>query len=174
MSSAWTFVSALTVCAAYFGRLGDARECELASYRASQILQHFIAHSPQARQYDLILRRLSRVALGCINASEDQLHSNRDLFWFDLFRLTPAHLYHLKEEEKSLNSNTSTQNRLATSEGSYVLPLNVDPPQHTMHLNPSDDIFSFPDGAYKEFDNYMLMPEGLLFEQGSFFFDTEI
>jgi hypothetical protein len=170
MSSAWTFVSALTVSAAYFGRLGDARECELASYRASQILQHFIAHSPQAKQYDLILKKLSRVALDCVNASEDQLHSNRGLFWFDLFRLTPAHLYHLKEEEESLNSNTSTQNRLATLEESCVLPINVDPPQHAIHPNPADDIFSFPDGAYKGFYNYMLMPEGLLFEQDSFIF----
>lgn len=174
MSRAWTFVSALTVCAAYFGRLGDAGECELASYKASQILQHFIPRSPQAKQYDLILKKLSRVALGCINASEDQLHSNGGLLWFDLFRLTPAHLHHLKEEEKFLNTSTSAQNRPATSEGSCTLPLNVDPLQHATHLNPSDNIFNFPDGAYKEFYSYILMPEGLLFEQDSFFNNIEL
>lgn len=169
MSRAWTFVSVLTVCAAYFGRLGDARECELATYKASQILQHFIAHSPQAKQYDLILKKLSRVALGCINASEDQLHSNGGLLWFDLFRLTPAHLYHLKEEEISLNTSTSAQNRLVTSEGNHAIPLNVDQLQQATHLNPSDNIFNFPDEAYKEFYSYILMPEGLLFEPESFF-----
>jgi hypothetical protein len=165
---AWTFVSALTICAAYFGRLGDARECELASYRASQILQHFIAHSPQAKQYDLILRKLSRIALGYINATENQLHINRGVFWFDLFRLTPAHLYSLEEEEESLSSSVGIKNRLAASEGSPTVPLNVDPLHHSTYINPSDDIFNFPDGAYKEFSNYMLMPEGLLFDQDTF------
>lgn len=170
MSSAWTFVSALTVCSAYFGRLGDARECELASYRASQILQHFIAHSPQAKQYDLILTKLSRVALNYINAPKRQFDGTEDLFWSDIFRLTPAHLHSLKEEVESFNLSAGMPNRLATSEGICNVPLNVDPLQCTTDLNPAlDHIFYIPDGAYKEFLNYTLMPDDLLFEPDSSF-----
>ncbi|UKZ86516.1 uncharacterized protein TrAFT101_002342 [Trichoderma asperellum] len=168
---AWVFVSALTVCAAYFGRLGDATECELAIYKASEVLQHFMGHSPQAKQYDLILKRLSRVALGCISASGNQLRSNEGLFWSDLFRLTPAHLYHFKDEEEFLGLSAGIQNGLALPEGSCPVASISSPPQCATRLHPHlDDIFYFPDGAYKDFSNYILMAEGLLLEQENSFF----
>lgn len=163
-------MSALTICAAYFGRLGDSKECELAIYRASQILQHFMAQSPQANQYDLILKKLSRVALGWINVSGDQLHSNGGLFWSDLFRLTPAHLHNLKAEEESSDLNTSIQDEAAIAGGACSVTSTFSPPHHTTHLNPHlDDIFYFPDEAYKYFSSYTLMPEGLLSEQDNIF-----
>lgn len=166
MSSAWTFVSALTVCAAYFGRLGDGRECELVIYRASQVLQHFMAHSPQARQYDLILKKLSRVALGCISVSVDQFHGSEGLFWSDLFRLTPAHLQNLEEEEKASDLSTGIQDRLPLLERSCSVTSKPSSPQRATHLYPHlDDIFYFPDGTYKDFSTYTLMPEGLLSDE---------
>ena len=62
------FVSALTICAAYFGQLGDTRDCELAIHRAGQLLQHFTTNSPQAKRYDNILKRLSKAAMVYINS----------------------------------------------------------------------------------------------------------
>lgn len=64
LASARVLVSALTVCAAFFGRLGDSTECELAIHRADQILQHFMESSPQAKHYDATLKNLSKGAFG--------------------------------------------------------------------------------------------------------------
>ncbi|KKP02895.1 p-hydroxylaminobenzoate lyase [Trichoderma harzianum] len=168
---AWTFVSALTVCAAYFGRLGDARECELAIYRANQILQHFMPYSPQAKQYDLILKKLSRVALSCISGTGDQPYDNSNLFWSDLFRLTPAHLHKLKEEETNSTLDISEPFGLGIPEGDACsLSEKFGASLGTTETDsPMSDIFHFPDGAYKDFSNYMLMTDDFLSEQQDFF-----
>ncbi|KAJ5621138.1 hypothetical protein N7510_005122 [Penicillium lagena] len=79
------FVSALTVCAAFLGRLGDPKECELAIHRADQILQHFMKSSPQAKQYDAILKRLSKAAFGFGNHQGQRDSSNRITSISDLF-----------------------------------------------------------------------------------------
>ncbi|KAK4065284.1 transcriptional regulator family: Fungal Specific TF [Trichoderma harzianum] len=168
---AWTFVSALTVCAAYFGRLGDARECELVIYRANQILQHFMPYSPQAKQYDLILKKLSRVALSCISGTGDQPYDNSNLFWSDLFRLTPAHLHKLKEEETDSTLDIIELFGLGIPEGdacsfSERFGASLETAQTD---SPMSDIFHFPDGAYKDFSNYMLMTDDFLSEQQNFF-----
>ncbi|KAL7905440.1 hypothetical protein GGI35DRAFT_471665 [Trichoderma velutinum] len=156
---AWTFVSALTICAAYFGQLGDARECELAIYRANQILQHFMPHSPQAKQYDLILKKLSRVALSCISGTGDQPYDNSNLFWSDLFRLTPAHLHKLKEEEIDPALGINELFGLgAPEEGACSLSEKFGASLGTTCTqtdSPMSDIFQFPDGAYKDFSNYI-------------------
>ncbi|KAK4083836.1 transcriptional regulator family: Fungal Specific TF [Trichoderma aggressivum f. europaeum] len=168
---AWTFVSALTVCAAYFGRLGNARECELVIYRANQILQHFMPYSPQAKQYDLILKKLSRVALSCISGTGDQPYDNSNLFWSDLFRLTPAHLHKLKEEEIDPTLGIGELFGLGIPEGD-ACPLSerVGESLETAQTDsPMSDIFYFPDGAYKDFSNYMLMTDDFLSEQQDFF-----
>ncbi|KAL7935626.1 fungal-specific transcription factor domain-containing protein [Trichoderma chlorosporum] len=172
LAVAWTFVSALTVCAAYFGRLGDARECELAIYRANQILQYFMPYVPQAKQYDLILKKLSRVALSCVSGSGDQPYDNSSLFWSDLFRLTPAHLHDMKEEESCSNSGISELNVLGMppEEGDYFFSSKVAASQETDEMDSSRNIFHFPDGAYKDFSNYTLMTDDLLSEQQDFFF----
>lgn len=162
-------MSALTICAAYFGRLGDPKECELVIYRASQILQHFMPNSPQAKQYDLILRKLSRVALSCVSGTGDQQYSNSNPFWSDLFRLTSMHLRNLQEEaSSSLRAKNETEQ--SPSQGACPNALKLSPSQNNPLLSSyADDIFSFPDGAYKDFSNYTLMPEGLLSEQDDFF-----
>ena len=172
----WTFVSALTVCAAYFGCLGDARECELAICRANQILQHFMPHNPQAKHYELILKRLSRVALSCISGADDQPHDNSTVFWSDLFRLTPAHLHQLKQEEESCDASSGMgegQEGLAMVDGVCASPAEVGlTTQDAAPLEASvGDIFHFPDGAYKDFSNLTLMTEGLFPEQRDFALD---
>ncbi|CEJ59550.1 hypothetical protein PMG11_08170 [Penicillium brasilianum] len=78
-------VSALTVCAAFFGRLGDSKECELAIHRADQILQHFMESSPQAKHYDATLKNLSKAAFGfgCHGGNRNSptaINSMSDLF----------------------------------------------------------------------------------------------
>ncbi|KAL6815063.1 hypothetical protein J3E69DRAFT_358908 [Trichoderma sp. SZMC 28015] len=162
---AWTFVSALTVCAAYFGRLGDARECELVIYRANQILQHFMPYSPQAKQYDLILKKLSRVALSCISGTGDQPYDNSNLFWSDLFRLTPAHLHKLKEEETDSTLDINELFGLGISEGDACsFSEKFGASLGTAETDsPMSDIFHFPDGAYKDFSNYIRdhIPQGI-------------
>ncbi|KIA75443.1 hypothetical protein HK57_00087 [Aspergillus ustus] len=59
---AWTFVSSLTLCSAYFGQLGTAACNEEAIAQARQILDHFALSSPQARRYSGILAKLSDAA----------------------------------------------------------------------------------------------------------------
>ncbi|KAL7946791.1 hypothetical protein V8C42DRAFT_352305 [Trichoderma barbatum] len=162
---AWTFVSALTICAAYFGRLGDARECELVIYRANQILQHFMLNSPQAKQYDLILKKLSRVALSCISGTGEP-YDKSSLFWSDLFRLTPAHLHQMKEEESCLNMGGIT-----VPEGDCHSAAKLGLSQASAQMESQlSDIFHFPDGAYKDFSSCMLMADDLLSEQHDFLF----
>lgn len=132
-------------------------------------------NSPQAKQYDAILKKLSRVALSRISETGDQPYENSSLFWSDLFRLTPTHLRKLKEEEEESCSNLSTsrQNGLAVSEGNCPGPSKLGPSQDTAHVDSHmSNLFSFPDGAYKDFSNYTLMTEGLLSEQHDFFLNV--
>ncbi|KAL6859272.1 fungal-specific transcription factor domain-containing protein [Trichoderma novae-zelandiae] len=169
----WTFVSALTVCAAYFGCLGDARECELVIYRANQILQHFMPYSPQAKQYDVILKKLSRVALRSISGTEDQPYDNGTVFWSDLFNPSPAHLHQLKQEESGHSPAVRGQGGSAMADGECSSPAEVGSMRDAAPLEASlSDIFHFPDGAYKDFSNYTLMTEGLFPEQHGFFMDV--
>jgi hypothetical protein len=77
----------LTVCAAFLGRLGDSKECELAIHRADQILQHFMKNSPQAKQYDAILKNLSKAAFGFGHHQGQRDSSNRITSMSDLFGL---------------------------------------------------------------------------------------
>ncbi|KAH0499570.1 hypothetical protein TgHK011_006753 [Trichoderma gracile] len=173
----WTFVSALTVCAAYFGCLGDARECELAIYRANQILQHFKKNNLQAKQYELILKKLSRVALRSISGAEDQPYDNSSVFWSDLFRLTPAHLHQLKQEESCDDASCmGGQEGVAMVDGECASPAEVVGSMQDATCTPLDeglgDIFHFPDDAYKDFSNYTLMTEGLFPERHDFALDV--
>ncbi|KAL2844532.1 fungal-specific transcription factor domain-containing protein [Aspergillus pseudoustus] len=62
LTVAWTFVSSLTLCSAYFGQLGTAQCNEEAIAQARQILDHFALSSPQARRYSGILAKLSDAA----------------------------------------------------------------------------------------------------------------
>ncbi|RFU77458.1 hypothetical protein TARUN_4761 [Trichoderma arundinaceum] len=124
---------------------------------------------PQAKQYDLILKKLSRVALSCINEAGDQQHSNSNLFWSDLFRLTPTHLHSLKEES-SPNVGVENLNGPSPPESNCPGTFKLSPTQEGSQFSSyAGDIFQFPDGAYKDFSNYTLMPEGLLSEQDDFF-----
>jgi hypothetical protein len=61
---AWTFVSSLTICSAYFGQLGVPESNEQAIAQAREILAHFALSSPQARRYSGILGTLSDAATG--------------------------------------------------------------------------------------------------------------
>ncbi|KAL2813394.1 fungal-specific transcription factor domain-containing protein [Aspergillus granulosus] len=62
LTVAWTFVSSLTICSAYFGQLGIAKSNEEGLTQARQILEHFAVSSPQARRYSGILAKLSDAA----------------------------------------------------------------------------------------------------------------
>ncbi|KAL2869596.1 transcription factor domain-containing protein [Aspergillus lucknowensis] len=62
LTVAWTFVSALTVCSAYFGQLGCSESNATAIDQARRILDHFAVSSPQARRYSGILAKLSTAA----------------------------------------------------------------------------------------------------------------
>ncbi|KAJ0418645.1 fungal-specific transcription factor domain-containing protein [Aspergillus carlsbadensis] len=62
LTVAWTFVSSLTICSAYFGQLGGAESNAQALAQARQILDHFAQSSPQARRYSGILGTLSDAA----------------------------------------------------------------------------------------------------------------
>ncbi|KAL3442340.1 fungal-specific transcription factor domain-containing protein [Aspergillus insuetus] len=64
LTVAWTFVSSLTICSAYFGQLGVAESNENAIAQARKILEHFALSSPQARRYSGILGTLSDAATG--------------------------------------------------------------------------------------------------------------
>ncbi|KAL3496327.1 fungal-specific transcription factor domain-containing protein [Aspergillus germanicus] len=64
LTVAWTFVSSLTICSAYFGQLGGAESNENAIVQAREILEHFALSSPQARRYSGILGTLSDAATG--------------------------------------------------------------------------------------------------------------
>lgn len=86
-SSAWTFVAALTVCSAYFGRLDGLEDCERAIQLADEILQHFARNSPQARRYRLILEKLSRAALDYVKSLERKEPATKNKLMPELFRL---------------------------------------------------------------------------------------
>ncbi|KAL3456972.1 fungal-specific transcription factor domain-containing protein [Aspergillus heterothallicus] len=62
LTVAWTFVSSLTICSAYFGQLGVVQANEEAIAQARQMLDHFAVSSPQARRYSGILAKLSDAA----------------------------------------------------------------------------------------------------------------
>ncbi|KAL2855813.1 fungal-specific transcription factor domain-containing protein [Aspergillus pseudodeflectus] len=63
LAVAWTFVSSLTICSAYFGQLGASDSNEHAIAQAREILEHFALSSPQARRYRGILGTLSDAAM---------------------------------------------------------------------------------------------------------------
>ncbi|KAH8821928.1 hypothetical protein F5884DRAFT_107910 [Xylogone sp. PMI_703] len=87
LAVAWTFVAALTVCSAYFSRLGDFEECKHAIQQANEVLQHFSRNSLQARQYNIILKKLSRAALDHVKALERKERADRPILMPELFRL---------------------------------------------------------------------------------------
>lgn len=90
MLSAWTFVAALTVCSAYFGRLGLPEECEHAIQQADEILDHFVHNSPQAKRYRLILEKLSRAAVDYVKHLEQKNRAANNKLMPEIFRLHPA------------------------------------------------------------------------------------
>ncbi|KAL2793709.1 fungal-specific transcription factor domain-containing protein [Aspergillus keveii] len=69
LTVAWTFVSSLTICSAYFGQLGVPESNEQAIAQAREILAHFALSSPQARRYSGILGTLSDAATGHAQAT---------------------------------------------------------------------------------------------------------
>ncbi|KAJ5924931.1 hypothetical protein N7454_007570 [Penicillium verhagenii] len=90
LARARVFVSALTVCAAYLGQLGSSKEFELAIHRADQILQQFMKNSPQAKQYDAILKGLSKAAFGFGNQQRQRDSSSCITSMSDLFAFRTA------------------------------------------------------------------------------------
>ena len=90
MPSAWTFVAALTVCSAYFGRLGVLEECERAIQQADEVLRHFARNSPQAKRYGLILEKLSRAAICHVKRIGYREPAPQNKLMPELFRLKPT------------------------------------------------------------------------------------
>ncbi|KUL82827.1 hypothetical protein ZTR_09615 [Talaromyces verruculosus] len=87
---AWTFVSALTICSAYFGQLGNLNENEYAIQQADEVLKHFTRNSPQARRYSLILTKVSKAALDYVKYLEHKERVARNRLMPELFRLKTA------------------------------------------------------------------------------------
>lgn len=81
----------MTICSAYFGRLGVLEEYSHAIQQADEILHHFARNSPQAKRYSLILKKLSRAALDYVKRLE---HSKevipQNTLIPELFRLDPT------------------------------------------------------------------------------------
>lgn len=84
---AWVFVAALTVCSAYFGQLGNSKDAERAIQQADEILTHFGKHSRQGRRYGIILKKLSKAAVGYLQAVNQKERSSRNITMPELFRL---------------------------------------------------------------------------------------
>lgn len=80
-------MSALTVCSAYFGQLGGLKEMEQAIQQADELLKYYTNHSPQAKRYGLILKKLSKAAIDCLKAMEDRERLMRNIVMPQLFKL---------------------------------------------------------------------------------------
>lgn len=87
MFSAWVFVSALTICSAYFGRIGNLCEMEKSIQQADEILAHFSKHSRQGKRYGLILKQLSKAAAGHLQSMKQRERQARSIMMPELFRL---------------------------------------------------------------------------------------
>ncbi|KAK6373652.1 hypothetical protein LTS17_008145 [Exophiala oligosperma] len=84
---AWVFVSALTICSAYFGRIGNLCEMEKSIQQADEILAHFSKHSRQGKRYGLILKQLSKAAAGHLQSMKQRERQARSIMMPELFRL---------------------------------------------------------------------------------------
>ena len=93
----------MTVCSAYFGRLGGLEECERAIQEADEVLQHFARNSPQARRYRLILEKLSRAALDYVKSLEQKEQATKSTLMPELFRLNSAESAHTSENGRALS-----------------------------------------------------------------------
>lgn len=83
-------MSALTICSAYFGQLGNLNENEYAIQQADEVLKHFTRNSPQARRYSLILTKVSKAALDYVKYLEHKQRVARNRLMPELFRLKTA------------------------------------------------------------------------------------
>lgn len=80
----------MTICSAYFGRLGVLEEYGHAIQQADEILRYFARNSPQAKRYSLILKKLSRAALDYVKRLEHSEEVPQNTLIPELFRLNPA------------------------------------------------------------------------------------
>ena len=87
MPSAWAFVAALTICSAYFGRLGVLEEYGHVIQQADEILRFFARNSPQAKHYSLILKTLSKATLDYVKHLEHSEQAAQNTLMPELFRL---------------------------------------------------------------------------------------
>jgi hypothetical protein len=119
--SAWAFVAALTVCSAYFGRLGVVEDYERAIQQVDEILQHFARNSPQARRNSLILKKLSKVALDYVKRLEHKGQAIQDILMPELFRLNPAQsAYSNDGSQVPINTSPSIIHHTKMAPTSYV------------------------------------------------------
>ncbi|KAH8805406.1 hypothetical protein F5884DRAFT_678776 [Xylogone sp. PMI_703] len=117
LAVAWTFVASLTVCSAYFGRLGALKECEHAIQQADEVLQHFSKNSPQARRYSMILKKLSKTAIDHVKRLESKEHASRNNLMPELFRLNPA---------PSTSTHPNDNNQILIDAGNFGINTNSD------------------------------------------------
>lgn len=127
--SAWTFVSALTICSAYFGRLGNLSENEHAIQQADEVLKHFTRNSPQARRYSLILTKLSKAALDYVSHLEHKQRVARNRLMPELFRLNTAQSEKVSNVRPGQSSNSQATNKLTA-----LGPLPEGPPEFTFQM----------------------------------------
>lgn len=80
----------MTICSAYFGRLGVLEEYGHVIQQADEILRHFARNSPQAKRYSLILKKLSRAALDYVKRLEHSEEVPQNTLIPELFRLNPV------------------------------------------------------------------------------------
>jgi len=80
-------VSALTVCSAYFGRIGNFHETERAIQQADEVLTYFSRHSRQGERYGLILKKLTNAAVNYHQSLKRRHSKSRNIRMPEIFRL---------------------------------------------------------------------------------------
>jgi hypothetical protein len=80
-------VSALTVCSAYFGRIGNLHETERAIQQADEVLTYFARYSRQGKRYGLILKKLSNAAVDYHQSLKQRHSKSRNIRMPEMFRL---------------------------------------------------------------------------------------
>lgn len=109
-------MSALTVCSAYFGQLGNLNENEYAIQQADDVLKHFTRNSPQARRYSLILTKVSKAALDYVKYLEHKQRVARNRLMPELFRLNTAQSENVPDVRPDrLSTSQATDNPTASS-----------------------------------------------------------
>lgn len=108
-------MSALTVCSAYFGQLGNLNENEYAIQQADEVLKHFTKNSPQARRYSLILTKVSKAALDYVKYLEHKQRAARNRLMPELFRLNTARSGEVPDVRPDQSSTSQATNNPTAS-----------------------------------------------------------